>query len=76
MVLALNFMENYCWCIVGSFNASGKKCHADMVLPFLKLSRGAHDSVSCGWFHEVVVELKTPTGKRLFLQDTTWKDEK
>ena len=63
VALARHFMDRYGWCIVGTFNASDKKSHSDLDFPFLKLSRGARDSVARGWFREAVVEMKTPTGK-------------
>ena len=76
MALVRHFMDNYGWSIVGTFNASEKKSRADLDFPFLKLSRGARDSVKLGWFREAVIELRTPTGKTYYVQATTWKDKK
>jgi hypothetical protein len=76
VALARHFMDHYGWCIVGTFNASDKKSRADLDFPFLKLSRGARDSVARGWFREAIVEMKTPTGKTYYIQATTWRDKK
>ena len=76
MALARHFREKYNWGIVGTFNASDKKSRADLDFPFLKLSRGARDSVKRGWFREAIIELKSPSGKIYYIQATTWKDKK
>jgi hypothetical protein len=59
VALAKHFFEKYRWTIVGTFSTSDKKARADHDFPFLKLSRGARDSVKRDWFREAVIELKT-----------------
>jgi hypothetical protein len=76
VALAKHFFEKYRWTIVGTFSTSDKKARADHDFPFLKLSRGARDSVKRDWFREAVIELKTPTGKMYYIQATTWRDKK
>ena len=74
--LARHFFEEFGWTITGTYAATDKKSRADKDFPFLKLSRGARDSVKRGWFREAVLGLKTPTGKQFYVQATTWRDKK
>jgi hypothetical protein len=53
-----------------------KKTRSRRDVPFLKLSNGARNSVPGGWYREAVLEMKTSTGKRFFIQCTTWRDKK
>eukprot|EP00956_Cyclotella_meneghiniana_P002128 scaffold2418_cov58-Cyclotella_meneghiniana.AAC.2 len=48
-------------------NQKGRKSRADSDF-FLRLSRGAKDSVKRGWFREAVLEMKTPSGKKYYIQ--------
>jgi hypothetical protein len=53
-----------------------KKTRSRRDVPFLKLSNGARNAVPRGWYREAVLKMKTPTGKRFYLQCTTWRDKK
>ena len=74
--LARYFFEEFGWTITGTYAATDKKSRADYDFPFLRLSRGACDSIKRGWFREAVLEMKTPTGKKYYIQATTWRDKK
>eukprot|EP00956_Cyclotella_meneghiniana_P022924 scaffold43919_cov42-Cyclotella_meneghiniana.AAC.1 len=74
--LARYFFEEFGWTITGTYAPTDKKSRSDEDFPFLRLSRGARDSVKRGWFREAVLELRTPTGKKYYIQATTWRDKK
>lgn len=74
--LARYFFEEFGWTITGTYAPTDKKSRADYDFPFLRLSRGARDSVKRGWFREAVLEMKTTTGKKYYIQATTWRDKK
>ena len=74
--LARYFFEEFGWTITGTYASTDKKSRADSDFPFLRLSRGARDSVKRGWFREAVLELTTPRGKKYYVQATTWRDKK
>jgi hypothetical protein len=74
--LARYFFEEFGWTITGTYAPTDKKSRSDEDFPFLRLSRGARDSVKRGWFREAVLELKTPSGKKYYIQATTWRDKK
>eukprot|EP00956_Cyclotella_meneghiniana_P022021 scaffold40902_cov50-Cyclotella_meneghiniana.AAC.1 len=74
--LARYFFEEFGWTITGTYAPTDKKSRSDEDFPFLRLSRGAKDSVKRGWFREAVLELKTPSGKKYYIQATTWRDKK
>ena len=61
---------------VGTITHTDKKSHQDLDVPFLKMSNGAVHSVKRGWSQEAVIEMKTKTGKKYYIQCTTWRDEK
>ena len=67
MKLAKYFFEEFGWTIPGTYAPTDKKSRADSDF-FLRLSRGAKDSVKRGWFREAVLEMKTPSGKKYYIQ--------
>ena len=67
--------EKHRWTIVGTIVPTDKKGRSGLDIPFHKLSKGARESVSKGWYREAVIEMKTPTGKKYYIQVTTWRDK-
>eukprot|EP00984_Skeletonema_dohrnii_P004810 scaffold1689_cov99-Skeletonema_dohrnii-CCMP3373.AAC.1 len=74
--LAVHMRENYSWGIVGTINPTDKKARADRDIPFLKLSKGALNTLKRGWFREAVIVIKAKNGKRYYVQCCSWKDKK
>ena len=64
------------WRFCGTLTPTEKKSHQDLDVPFHKLSKGAMDSIECGWFCKAAVKQETKTGKTFYIQNSTWKDRK
>ena len=53
-----------------------KKQRADEDVPFLKLSNGARNMLTRGWFREAYIKMTTRRPKRnYYIQCTTWRDK-
>jgi hypothetical protein len=68
--LAKHLFVKYGWTLCGTstMTPTDKKTRPRRDVPFLKLSNGARNAVPRGWYWEAVLEMKTPTGKRFYLQ--------
>ena len=76
VALATLLFEKYGWTLVGTIVPTDKGQREKYDIPFSKLSKGAKDQLERGWFREAVIEMKTRTGKKYYIQCTTWKDKK
>ncbi len=68
--------DDYQWRFCGTVALTDKKLHIGLDVLFVKLSKGALRLVDQGWFREAVVEQKTKTGKKFWIQASTWQDKK
>ena len=61
----------YGWTPVGAVMPTDKMLREKLDIPFHKLSKGAKESVSGGWYRQAVIKMKTKHGKTYYIQCTT-----
>jgi hypothetical protein len=65
MSIDLALYQIYGWHFCGTVAPTNKVVHQDMDLPFAaKLSKGAMKTIPCGWYQEVVLQMRV--GRREF----------
>ena len=77
MKLAKHLYEKYTWSLVGTIVPTDKKQRADEDVPFIKLSIGARNMLSRGWFQEAYTKMTASRPRKThYIQCTTWRDKK
>ena len=77
MKLAKHLYENYNWLLVGTIVPTENNQRADEDIPFLKLSNGARNMLSRGWFREAYIKMTASCPRKThYIQCTTWRDKK
>ncbi len=74
--LAKDLYENFSWTMLGTITPTEKKKRTGEDIPFIKLSNGALNDVTRGWFREAVLKVHTKRNEHYFIQASTWKDRK
>lgn len=69
------WITQHTWTITGEYTPTDKKSHPNKDFPFPIFSEGAHDSFKRGWFRDAVIELRSPSNKKHFIQATTRQDK-
>ena len=73
--LAQWLWEKKCWRFCGTIVPTNKAAREGNDVPFHKVSKGALNTISRGWFWEAVLE-KSFERSKYCVQCTTWKDRK
>jgi hypothetical protein len=76
MKLAHMLFEQLGWLFCGTITPTQKVARQDDDVPFHQLSAGAVATAGRGWFREAVIERVTSTGKKFWIQCTSWIDRK